>query len=276
METFRFATARWNKVRGSFLLLFLLMSCESEKIERSLGVTTEQSLIAEDVYYRDLVGGSAEGWYVNQYCMSNKKKWSEETQPLSSLPLGIYEVSQYPSVIATTEHELAAQSLINASWDNAVKRGWTNKQKALDDGFEPMWQDGIHYANREFLYDGVTLDPERPEFLMFYGTPKGNLLMGVMYGTTQRGEQFAGPLSVWHFHKSPSYCYEKGIYPVSDIDADGKCVKGEVKEYSVEMMHAWFFEHPQGPLATQMYLLPKDFKQAIVEVNKRYESYGLK
>ena len=49
------------------------------------------------------------------------------------------------------------------------------------DGFIGLFQDRRHYAKWEFVNDDVVLDPERPEFLMYYASPDGMQLIGFMF-----------------------------------------------------------------------------------------------
>ena len=57
------------------------------------------------------------------------------------------------------------------------------------------------------------LDCDKPEFLMYYDTPQGKGLAGLMfYMDTPAGwgEQIGGPLTIWHYHVwAPIQCMER-------------------------------------------------------------------
>jgi hypothetical protein len=108
------------------------------------------------------------------------------------------------------------------------------------------------------ILDEATLDPDRPEVLMYYETPTGNKLTGVMFlvrSPDEQGPQVSGPFTRWHYHMWPDLtCLLHGILmttraPCSDPN--------EVASYmSPEMMHVWLIDHPDGAFATPMQLEP--------------------
>ena len=82
----------------------------------------------------------------------------------------IWEVSQYPpGAQPTPEQQEAADRLIERCERAVQKHGWEDFQKALADGFKLLPNDRRHYYNEEYVFDDRVLDPERPEFLMYYG-----------------------------------------------------------------------------------------------------------
>ncbi|MDG2307853.1 MAG: hypothetical protein P8R42_25020 [Candidatus Binatia bacterium] len=178
----------------------------------------------------------------------------------SGLAPGIYEVTRFPDAKPTTEQKAAAQAFAKRSLEAAKAKGWFDYQKALADGFSRRQElDRLHYANDEFLADDEELNPERPEFLMFYDTPKGKKLAGIMYlADTQEGhgEQIGGPLTLWHYHQWPRpSCWENGL-PIGEPSENGECWKGFAAPRSPEMLHVWFLDHPAGDFATDMELTP--------------------
>ena len=49
--------------------------------------------------------------------------------------------------------------------------------------------DRIQYSSRQFIADGRTLDPERPEFLIYYDNERGKKLIGFTFLVSSPGER---------------------------------------------------------------------------------------
>ena len=216
-----------------------------------------------------------DSWYVSQYCASNEKNWMLEEELPQDPAGGIYEVTRFPQGQPSEADFNKAEQMENSAWQAAVDNGWLNKSKALADGFELLIEDNIHFGRQQFIFDNTELDPARPEFLMYYPTEYGELLMGAMFVSQGRGEQIAGPLSIWHYHIGPLACYKQGLYPVSLADDRGNCVEGTAQRKTIEMLHLWFFDHPEGPFATKMRLPNEYHKQAVQSVLARYKEAGI-
>ena len=64
-------------------------------------------------------------------------------------------------------------------------RGRTRGQEGYDkgsaDGYKRLFRDPIHYANEKFIFDDRVLDPDRPEYLMYYDTSRGKRLVAFMF-----------------------------------------------------------------------------------------------
>ena len=157
----------------------------------------------------------------------------------------------------TQEQRQWADEFVARCWESARRNGWFSFETAKAQGFELQWSDREHYLKREFVFDDKILDPDRPEFLMYRQTPRGNLLVGFMFFTRtleERGPQPGGSLAAWHFHPwgRRGYCAEQGILPISRPDDQGGCARGEHVTRSAEMLHVWFVDHPLGPFADAM------------------------
>lgn len=198
----------------------------------------------------------------------------------------IWEVSQYPpGAQPTPAQQEAADRLIERCEQAVQKYGWEDFQKALADGFQLLTNDRRHYYNEENIFDDRVLDPERPEFLMYYGTPQGKRLVGFMFYVarhTDRGAQIGGPLTVWHYHLfSKPVCPlglprrpdrgASGLPTVVEVDEAGPCVWGSRTHRSPEMLHVWLIRHPMGPFGTRMHLPPELVKE---ELEKRDRARG--
>ena len=178
---------------------------------------------------------------------------------IPSAVMEIWEVTRYPQEVpATSNQVIAAERLVEQSFQAARRNRWFDFAKGMSDGYKQSAGDPNHYSNLEFIVDEAVLDPERPEVLMYYPTPTGPKLTGVMFlvrTPEEQGAQVSGPFTRWHYHVWPELtCLLHGILmttraPCSDIN--------EVATYrSPEMMHVWLVDHPGGAFATPMQLDP--------------------
>ena len=197
-------------------------------------------------------GDPDEQWYVSDY-HRRVDIWEPETTNYTEFEAGMYELSQYPNQAPTQAQEEAARKVIDDSFEIALRNGWFDNEKGLADGYEKMYGDPVHYVNIEYVFDGETLNLEKPEVLMYYKSPQGDYLMGIMFlAIGERGPQVGGPLTVWHYHIDRTMCYEQGVLPVATLDKDNSCAAGFHNIRSPEMLHLWFFDHPDGRYATTM------------------------
>jgi len=205
-------------------------------------------------------------WFVSDY-FRRVEQWEPETTNYNDFEMGMYELTRYPNLEPTEAQKQAADKLVNDSFDVALRNGWLSKEKGLADGYEKMFGDPVHFVNVDYVFDGETLNPEKPEVLMYYRTKEGDFLMGVMYlAIGERGPQVAGPLSKWHYHIDRGMCYEKGVLPIGRKRDDGTCEVGFHNIRSPEMLHVWFFDHPQGRFATTMGLSEELLMSGIEQV----------
>lgn len=211
-------------------------------------------------------------WYISSY-FDRPKQWKFEASTNNySLKLGMYELTQYPYQGPTQAQEESANKLIQDSFDVVERNGWFNKEKALSDGYEKMYGDPVHFVNIDYVFDGETLNPEKPEVLMFYKTREGDFLMGIMFlAIGERGPQIAGPLTVWHYHIDRRMCYERGVLPIDTIEDGKSCGKGSPNIRSPEMLHLWFFDHPDGRFATTMGLTEEVLNFGIKQISEYQE-----
>ncbi|MCH2172531.1 hypothetical protein MK489_17275 [Myxococcota bacterium] len=203
--------------------------------------------------------GSTGHFVARHYALSPTRNWVPETadhkQPQDTPAMVIWEVTQFPpGTQPTTEQRRAATKLIQDSMESARRHGWYDYEKGLADGFESVQRDRLHYVNEEYLFDGRTLDPDRPEYLMYNDSDK--TLVGFMYFVSredERGPQVGGPYTVWHYHVfSRARCALRGLLPVGMPNSEGRCARGEPQFASAEMMHTWFIDRPGGPFSTSM------------------------
>lgn len=204
--------------------------------------------------------------------------WVQESdiprRPQVAPAMVIWEVSEFaPGAHATPAQQAAADSLAARCYAAAQRHGWFEFERGLADGYRLMTGDRRHYVREDYLFDDAVLDCERPEFLMYYGTPKGKLLAGLMFyapGLAERGPQIGGPLTVWHYHIwFRAKCLRGGLLLTGE-GRDG-CRVGEPSHRSPEMLHLWFLDHPDGRFATTMWLDREQLDAAIADRVRRGE-----
>lgn len=172
----------------------------------------------------------------------------------------IIEVSKFVGKKQTVKQKKMADRLFQNTFENATKKGWGDIEKVVADGYvyEPD-RDLTHLTNYEYMFDDEVLNPEKPEFLMFYYTEQGPILAGVAFVLAElytHGPQIGGHETVWHFHSYPSDCvanpYPEG-HKLRSTLIQGECKAGEVfVDRSPEMLHVWFVNHPYGRFASMM------------------------
>jgi hypothetical protein len=209
-----------------------------------------------------------EGFYISEYGGSERSWRPEEVLDAKSLkrPMVTIEVTRFAGQEKPTpEQQRAADELVRRTLQAAKERGWFEFEQAGKDDFQLMHADPIHHGNMDYILDDAVLDPEKPEFLLYYDTAKGKKLAGVMYLVSkpdERGPQVGGPLTIWHYHAwQKAKCLLNGMVVVTEPSADGSCMVGEPSNRSPEMMHVWFLDHPNGPFSTKMSLPPELLKQ---------------
>ncbi|MEQ1689894.1 MAG: hypothetical protein ABMA00_01305 [Gemmatimonas sp.] len=172
------------------------------------------------------------------------------------------ERTKYDLDVLPSSAELhAAQELIDATTANAERLrdyevartsgGFTVSNSVLGDDVGSEFE---HLINPDNLMDAKTLDPERPEALVFrHMTGDKMLLVGVMY-MTKRGEhgpQVAGPLTKWHYHPETAFCMDSVGVPRTKRTGT-KCAAGLNHGPSSEMMHVWLVDNTYGAFAHMM------------------------
>ncbi|MEE2672739.1 MAG: hypothetical protein VX466_03025 [Myxococcota bacterium] len=192
-----------------------------------------------------------------------KRTWVSESslskEPQKKPRMVIYEVTSYPEGSRpSAEQNRASEDLVERCFEAAKRHGWFQFKNALDQGYALLFGDRRHYVKPEYVFDEVSLDCDRPEFLMYYDTPDGKGLAGVMFYVerpTAWGPQIGGPLTVWHYHVwAPIQCLQGEMLLVGAADEQGRCRKGVPMQRSPEMLHVWFIDRPKGPFTSSMYL----------------------
>jgi len=116
------------------------------------------------------------------------------------------------------------------------------------------------------VFDKAFLDCDKPEYLMYYDTPTGKTLAGVMFVTQNlldEGPQFGGSATRWHYHYwAMPRCMKRGVVAIGAATL-GECEEGELSFRSPEMLHVWLFDHPGGRFSAMMHLSDDDLQELI-------------
>jgi hypothetical protein len=115
-----------------------------------------------------------------------------------------------------------------------------------------------HYVNWSLINDGVILDPDLPESLVYERRPDGTKeLVAAMYmlpdgDTLDTVPELGGPLTQWHIHNNLCYSNDPSetgqAFVIGLTDSEGNCPRG-VKLGENPMLHVWITPHRCGPFA---------------------------
>jgi hypothetical protein len=192
-----------------------------------------------------------------------KRTWVREStlpvEPQKKPRMVIYEVTTYAEGSRPTPEQIrVSEDLVGRCFQAALRHGWFQFKNGLDQGYGLLFGDRRHYVKPEYVFDDAVLDCDKPEFLMYYDTPEGKGLAGLMfYAPTPAGwgPQVGGPLTLWHYHVwAPIQCMRGEMLLVGTTDAQGRCQEGMPMHRSPEMLHVWFIDRPKGPFTTSMHL----------------------
>jgi hypothetical protein len=193
---------------------------------------------------------------LHQPAICGTEKTLRPAPPLRGTML-MFEANSFTGLEPTASQQQAADEMVAACQASVAKHGWDDLANATASGFVQAWNDPIHYVNRDFVFDDVFLDCDKPEYLMYYDTPSGKTLAGVMFVTQNlldEGPQFGGPTTRWHYHYwSTPRCMRGGVLAIGTA-ALGECEEGEVSFRSPEMLHVWLFDHSAGRFSAMMHL----------------------
>ena len=180
----------------------------------------------------------------------------------------IWEATRFaPGTTPTAAQQRAADELVERTFAATQKFGWHHAETAFAAGWAKTHHDPHHYRNDAYLLDDRILDPEHPEFLMYYQLEGQQHLAGVMYlarTRSEQGQQVGGPLTVWHFHTwRRAQCAIEGIMPRGWAAPDGSCKEGLPKHRSAEMIHVWLIDRPNGPFSTEMAVSSEEMREGL-------------
>jgi hypothetical protein len=161
------------------------------------------------------------------------------------------DLSGTPGV--TPQQQAAAENLVAITVLRLPQ--WSDPKVAEAAGFRSIG-DGFtgteHFINQRFLTDSHTLDPDRPESLVYATNGGHRTLEAAMFmlapGTPLTGvPSLGGGLVQWHIHDN--LCFSPTGFIQGITDAQGHCATGQVKPTTTPMVHVWITKNPCGPFA---------------------------
>ena len=166
------------------------------------------------------------------------------------------DMSGVPGVSA--EQQARAQALIDETLE--VLPRWADTATAIADGYVSIGDAGTgseHYIKGSLINDGIMLDPNLPESLVYNVVGDQRTLAGVMFIASPRPTDdpsltdWAGALMTWHNHGNLCWNLENGILKVIGVtnETTGECDRGFNAGGEVPMVHVWIVAHPCGPFA---------------------------
>lgn len=178
-----------------------------------------------------------------------------------------------PSATApvTPEQQAAADKLVSDTKSDIAR--FTDYNTAMTEGYKQITPYVLgrgsdkygpaHFYNAAYNRDSKLLDPTKPEALVYFKMPGGQMiLLGAMYlAPTGQGPTPGGSLTTWHTHDN--LC--ASMSGVALKNSQGNCPAGSLDVGSkAEMLHVWTFNNPDGPFAHN--LTAADYKAALKEL----------
>lgn len=153
----------------------------------------------------------------------------------------------------TPEQQAKAENLIAATLWKLPQ--WSDPAVAMAAGFHSIGDGATgveHFVNEKFMSDGVMLDPDRPEALVYDTTGGGRKLAAAMYMakpgmSLAQVPDYGGALMQWHVHTN--LCYNSQGRVAGLTNAKGDCPAGLVKPPEIPMIHVWITPNKCGPFA---------------------------
>ncbi|MFN8526796.1 MAG: hypothetical protein U0821_27145 [Chloroflexota bacterium] len=156
--------------------------------------------------------------------------------------------------LATQEQRGAAKHLVEQTAAGTMRL--QDLETALAEGYaqSTAWTRGTwghaHFHSKTYSRDGRTLDTTRPEGLVYYRDQSGDTrLLGALY-LAMKGTTISpgGPITAWHSHANLCVSNANGmVVPV--VDARRCPGSATLLGDSIEMLHVWTFENPDGQFA---------------------------
>ena len=144
---------------------------------------------------------------------------------------------------APTEAESAeAQRILEATTVGIAKYQDLEVAAAAGYQVDQIVGSQVHAENPAFKSDGITLDPQRPETLVYEPGPDGPILLGALYEMEEiglSGPAFGGPLTVWHAHDN--ICFSALMPSLAGFESPlGGCGMAAISvPITNEMIHVW-------------------------------------
>ena len=153
-----------------------------------------------------------------------------------------------------TGREQAAADRLVASTRDGIAR-YEQVDVAVADGYAisgPDFSGVVHYENKRYMDDGVTLDPTRPEMLVYGVVEDGSYRLGAVYAVawpkTESPDAGGGSITAWHSHTNVCFGLAGLVGIVSPF---GTCPALSVNVATGPMLHVWTVDLPGGPFGLE-------------------------
>lgn len=156
---------------------------------------------------------------------------------------------------ATAAQRAAAQLLYQQT--KLAVMPYADQKAAIAAGYRTIQPESdaiVHFINPAYLQQPSTLNPQKPESLIYGHGPHGPVLVAAMYiehGFKIAGPDIGGPLTLWHSHDN--LCFDLRSQLISGFkNSDGRCPDGSLNEPTPEMLHVWVVDNPLGQFSPDM------------------------
>jgi len=188
-------------------------------------------------------------------CSSHDDHATPTAKPKPYDPTQPIDLSGTPGV--TPEQQAAAENLIAITVVRLPQ--WSDYKVAEAAGFNSIG-DGFtgaeHFINWDWINDGIVLDPDFPESLVYEPQPDGSKkLVSAMFMLSddvalEDAPDIGGALMQWHIHDNLCFTTDTKAARVGGVtSSDGTCPAGLVKFRPAAMIHVWITPHRCGPFA---------------------------
>jgi len=108
----------------------------------------------------------------------------------------------------------------------------------------------FHAENARYKSDGIVVDPQRPETLVYELGPDGPILLGALFemeSVGAPGPAFGGPITVWHAHNN--ICFSFTPPAIAGFESPlGVCPLTAISfPVTNEMIHVWTIPGVENP-----------------------------
>ena len=153
----------------------------------------------------------------------------------------------------TVAQKVAAAKLVSDTEVATAK--YRSLSTAAADGYVgPELKFTQHFVHTGHMQDGQVLDPKRPEALMYTASPRGPVLVGVMYVMNHPGEfgpEPGGCLTRWHVHTN--VCLDATTQVLIEVKEEPvACPAGSSRYIPPPLLHVWFVDVPGGRFAAEV------------------------
>jgi hypothetical protein len=187
-------------------------------------------------------------------CNGNHHGGGSSTPPVPYDPTKPIDLGGVPGV--TPEQQAAAENIVA---ENVMRLSqWSDYKTAEAAGFHSIGDGATgheHFIKWEWINDGITLNPDFPEALVYEQQPNGSKkLVSAMYMLPNdvgldEVPDIGGALMQWHIHDNLCFTSVDPPRVVGVTDSKGNCA-GDLQKFPPSaMIHVWITPHRCGPFA---------------------------